>query len=109
MKAGYEQYLKTNPTDLRSLYWLGLHHFSRSNYREAQGYFEKILMLNPQEENSKGYVQPSLLLLAIILKAEGQTEQAKQMYTRFLDTQPDLQNDSPLLNLNNEARMKLGL
>lgn len=103
MKAGYEQRVKIDPTETHSLFWLGVHHFSRTrNYQEAKNYFEKVLALDPQDRYT-------LLYLVIILKSEGQDEQAKQMYTRFLDTQPDFKNDCTLFNLNNDARTKLGL
>lgn len=103
MKVGYEHRVKIDPTEVHSLFWLGVHHFSRThNYQEAKNYFEQILTLSPRE-------QYTLLYLVIILKSQGQDEQAKQMYTRFLDTQPDLKNDCTLFNLNNDARTKLGL
>jgi tetratricopeptide (TPR) repeat protein len=110
MKAGYEQRLKTNPNEVHSLFWLGVHHYSRThNYREAKNYFEKVLTLAPPDENSDGYIRSTMLYLVIILKSEGQDEQANQMYTRFLATQPNFKNNCTLFNINNEARMKLGL
>ena len=110
MKVGHEHYLKTNPNEVHSLFWLGVHHFSRTyNYREAKSYFEKVLTLVPPEENSEGHIRSTMLYLVIILKSEGQDEQAKQMYTRFLATQPDFKNNCTLFNLNNRARMTLGL
>ena len=110
MKVGCEHRLKTNPDEIHSLFWLGVHHFSRTrNYQEAKGYFEKILTLVPPKEHSEGYAQTTMLYLVIILKSEGQDEQSQQMYTRFLDTQPDFKTDCTLFNLNNDARTKLGL
>lgn len=110
MKKGHEHYLKTNPDEVHSLFWLGVHHFSRTqNYKEAKGYFEKVLTLVPPEENAKGYAQSTMLYLVMILKSEGQDEQAKQMYARFQATQPDFKNNCTLFNYNNMARRKLGL
>jgi len=110
MKVGYEQSLKTNPNDINSLFWLGVHHFSRTqNYKEAKGYFEKVLTLVPPGENAEGYAQSTMLYLVMILKSEGQDEQAKQMYARFQATQPDFKNNCTLFNYNNMARRKLGL
>jgi len=103
MKAGYEHRLTIDPNEVHSLFWLGVHHFSRThNYQESKNYFEKILTLAPQE-------QEAMLYLVIILKSEGQDEQAKQMYTRFLGTQPDVTNNCAMFNFNNMARRKLGL
>jgi tetratricopeptide (TPR) repeat protein len=110
MKKGHESYLKTNPNEIHSLFWLGVHHFSRTqNYKEAKGYFEKVLTLVPPEENAEGYAQSTMLYLVMILKSEGQDEQAKQMYARFQATQPDFKNNCTLFNYNNMARRKLGL
>jgi tetratricopeptide (TPR) repeat protein len=110
MKAGHEHLLKNDPNNVHSLFWLGVHHFSRThNYKEAKGYFEKVLTLVPPEENAEGFAQSTMLYLAMILKSEGQDEQAKQMYARFQATKPDFKNNCTLFNYNNMARMKLGL
>ena len=47
-RAGYEKRLREDPNDVKALYCLGYHHFSRTgDLRQAEGYFRKLVELEP--------------------------------------------------------------
>ncbi len=97
-KSEYEQRLREQPDDAKSLHWLGVHHFSRTgDLRQAEEYFRKLVELE-HNQIPPLYRQRSLLYLAMIYQREGRHEKAEEMYMLFVDTHPDLDNDLVLLN-----------
>jgi tetratricopeptide (TPR) repeat protein len=107
LRDGFEQRLKEDPKDREALFWMGVHHFSRtSDLREAEGYFRKFVELDRNGSPPSSKVQYSFLYLAIILQAQGLHDQADAMYTEFLNAQPDLENNLVLLNYSRDYQKR---
>jgi len=92
--------LQTNPNDIYSLHWMGVHHFTRTgDNQQAEKYFRKIVASEMEHEET--LFQRSLIYLAIIYQDQGKLNMAEECYSKFIKTSPDLKTDTVLLNYNN--------
>jgi tetratricopeptide (TPR) repeat protein len=92
--------LQTNPNDIYSLHWMGVHHFTRTgDNQQAGNYFRKIV--DSEMEHDGTLFQHSLIYLAIIYQYQGKLNMAEECYSKFIKTSPDFKTDIVLLNYNN--------
>ncbi len=95
--------LEVDPNDIYALYWVGVHHLTRTGqYLEAERCFKKVVDLELTQNVFSSMGQHSLIYLAIIYQSWGRYQEAENFYQGFIATKPDFNNDLALLNYNND-------
>lgn len=101
--------LAADPNDVTALFCMGIHRFgSLDDTMLAKESFLRVVELEEFGGKFSPYVQRSFLYLALICQARQEQDQAESYYKEFLATEPDLQNDRVLLNLNRRYLRRQG-